>query len=707
MTAINTKAIHRILVIDDNPSIHEDFQKIFAKARHNRNDLVEMETALFGSGTGPSITPEFEIDCAFQGSEALEMVLRAKSEGCPYAVVFVDGRMPPGWDGVETIRHLWRECPELQVVLCTAYADYSWQQIRHELGENDSLLILKKPFDNVEVLQLAHALTRKWELNREVRSRIENLDELVKQRTEEKNQTRALLEAALEHSPMGIVICNAKGSEILWTNPAAMQICGIESSAPEPEKSMPIFSGLAALQTDGSPYPSGEFPPFQSAKKGKIVREKEFLLRDAHKRDRWISYNTAPIRKPDGSILASIVILQDVTKRRYAQRERERLQQQLNQAQKMESVGLLAGGIAHDYNNMIGVILGSIELALEESIPTSSIHENLETIQRAAKRSSNLTQQLLSFARKQIAKPKVLNINEKIKDSLNMLRRVVGENIDIFLRPVSKPWPVNIDPTQVDQILINLCLNARDAIDGIGEISIETKNEVVTEEGRATCQWLLPGDYVSLIVTDNGCGIEKEHIDRIFEPFFTRKARGDGTGLGLASVYGIVKQNKGFITVDSKSGKGSVFKILLPRSRKKTGKPVLEAAKKNEKGRGEMVLIVEDEEDILAMSRKIVERLGYSALVANKPTEALHVAEANAGKIQLLMTDVIMPEMNGRDLANRILSNQPNMKCLYVSGYSDDIIAKHGIMDEGVHFLQKPFSIKELSDKIRETLGVL
>lgn len=701
----NAAQSHRILVIDDNASIHEDFRKILEKQVSKNDDVRMLESLLFQSEIQTSTFSQFEIDSAFQGQEALGLAVQAKQEGRPHELAFVDVRMPPGWDGIETVRHLWGECPDLQVVLCTAYTDYSWQEIRQALGENDNLVILKKPFDNVEVIQLAHVLTRKWELNREIKRRIENLDDLIKQRTEEKDQTRALLEAALKHSPSGIVICNAEGTDILWGNPAAALICGAEPSALNAGKSKSLCGNLIALQPDGIPYPSGETPPLLAVRKGKIIREREFILRDDQGRDKWISFNAAPIRNPDGSVLAGIIILQDITERKNAQKERERLQQQLNQAQKMESVGLLAGGIAHDYNNTIGVILGSIELALEESVPTQSIHEYLKTIEKAAKRSSNLTQQLLSFARKQVAKPKVLDINEKINDSLTMLRRVVGENITITYKSVENPWPVHIDPTQVDQILINLGLNARDAISGIGEISIATRNSTLTVEDASTCQWLLPGDYLVLTITDTGCGIEKEDLDRIFEPFFTKKAKGAGTGLGLASVYGIVKQNKGFITVDSNPGKGTTFTIFLPRSRRKIGKTHAEEVKRNRVGRGETVLIVEDEEDTLAISKMIVERLGYSVLVAGTPTEALHVAEANAGKIQLLMTDVIMPEMNGRDLADRILAGHPNLKCLFVSGYSGDIIARHGMMDEGIHFIQKPFSINDLCNKINEALS--
>ena len=370
----------------------------------------------------------------------------------------------------------------------------------------------------------------------------------------------------------------------------------------------------------------------------------------------------------------------------------------------MESVGLLAGGIAHDYNNMMAVILGSVELAFWTVSPTAPIYETLKTIQKAAKHSADLTQQLLTFARKQTIAPKVLNMNEKVKDTIGMLHRLIGEDIALLWEPNSGLWPVRIDPIQVDQVLINLCINARDAISGIGTIAIAIKNATLNKAGAAILPAIRPGDYIVLSVTDDGRGIEKEHLDRVFEPFFTTKKLGEGTGLGLATVYGIIKQNDGFIYVNSVPGKGSTFTIYLPRFGGEEMKEDVASTKKKKCGRGESVLIVEDEEAVLTMSKMMLQNLGYKVLTAHTPHEALRVAEANIGKIDLLMSDVVMPEMNGRDLSRRLLLSHPNLKCLFISGYAAEILGDHGILENTVHFLNKPFSLIDLSDKVREAL---
>ena len=374
-----------------------------------------MEAALFGLEIRNDEGPGFAIDCACQGREGLEMVREALSEGRPYALAFVDGRMPPGWDGIETIGRLWQACPDLQVVLCTAYSDYSWCEIRRELGDSDSMLILKKPFDNVEVLQLAHALTRKWELTRQVQDQIENLDGLIWKRTKEKERTRALLEAALEHSPAGIVIVDVQCEKILWSNPAASCICDptcLLSSATGGGDS-PV--DWHAFRMDGMPFRIGEGFFEKSALAGATVKDEEIVVRDTSGRETWISLNAGPVGDEDDSIIAGILVFQDVTERKRSEMEKEKLQDQLGQARKMESVGLLAGGIAHDFNNMLAVILGQAEIAVERTDSPESTYRSLKEIQKAAERSRDLTKQLLAFARKQTVMPRVMDLNEQVE----------------------------------------------------------------------------------------------------------------------------------------------------------------------------------------------------------------------------------------------------------------------------------------------------
>ena len=367
-------------------------------------------------------------------------------------------------------------------------------------------------------------------------------------------------------------------------------------------------------------------------------------------------------------------------------------------------MGRLAGGVAHDVNNVLSVILGHAELAMTQVDGTDRLHRHLREIRKAARHSAALTGQLLAFARKQTVAPKVLELNDTVAGMLKMLRRLIGEDIELLWRPGDDLWPVRIDPAQIDQILANLSVNARDAIAGVGKATIETANVTIDEAFCADHAGLVPGEYVLLAVSDDGCGIDKATQEHLFEPFFTTKEVGKGTGLGLATVYGIVKQNNGFINVYSEPKRGATFKIYLPRYLGKAAQ-IQKAGLEEPVGRGrETVLLVEDDPAILDIGRMMLEDFGYRVLTANTPGEAIRIAEEHAGMIDLLMTDVVMPEMNGRDLAKQVLSLYPDIKRLFMSGYTADVIAHQGVLDEGVNFIQKPFSMQALAAKVREVL---
>ena len=394
----------------------------------------------------------------------------------------------------------------------------------------------------------------------------------------------------------------------------------------------------------------------------------------------------------------------DITERKRVDEEREKLQAQLNQAQKMESVGRLAGGVAHDFNNMLGAILGYTELGMIEVSPTDPIHGTLKDIQKAALRSADLTRQLLAFARKQTVAPKVLDLNETLKGMLKMLRRLIGEDIGLAWLPGKDLGWIRMDPSQIEQLLVNLCVNARDAIHDTGKITVETSAVTFDETDCAAHVGFTPGKYVLLTVSDDGCGIDAETLSHLFEPFFTTKEVGKGTGLGLATVYGMVKQNNGFIDVYSKPGQGTTFKIYLPRHATESGRTALMDASQPAARGHETILLVEDEPMILDITTKMLERQGYTVQAAATPGEAIRLAREHVGEIHLLMTDVVMPEMNGRDLAKNLLSLYPNLKRLFMSGYTADVIAHHGVLDEGVQFIQKPFSVQTLAVKVRGVL---
>ena len=413
--------------------------------------------------------------------------------------------------------------------------------------------------------------------------------------------------------------------------------------------------------------------------------------------------HTSPIQRKGKCIgLRGIII--DISERKKSMEEKEALQDQLNQAQKMEAVGRLAGGVAHDFNNMLGVILGHSEMALERLDTVHPIHADLDEIRKAAQRSADLTRQLLAFARKQTVTPKVLNLNETVSGMLKMLGRLIGEDIELSWQPGADLWQIHMDPSQIDQILANLCVNARDAITADGKISIGTANKVLQRSQLSEHLGVASGEYVQLTFSDNGCGMDKETLSHIYEPFFTTKEMGKGTGLGLATIYGVVKQNNGFIEVSSKPGQGTTFRIFLPRHAVLVEQCPEESTAEISPPAHETILLVEDDPTILKMTEMMLKQMGYDVLAANTPGEAVRLAEARSDQIHLLITDVIMPEMNGRDLARNLLAIHPGLKHLFMSGYTADVIAHRGVLDEGVHFIQKPFSKKDLAVRIREAL---
>jgi PAS domain S-box-containing protein len=384
--------------------------------------------------------------------------------------------------------------------------------------------------------------------------------------------------------------------------------------------------------------------------------------------------------------------------------EQKALAAQFQQAQKMESVGRLAGGVAHDYNNMLSIIIGYTQLAMGKVSTADPLHADLKEIDKAAQRSAEITRKLLGFARKQTVSPKVLDLNTAVEGMLKMLRRLLREDITLSWHPGTGVWQVKIDPSQVDQVLMNLCVNARDAIDGTGEISIETGNRVFDQDYCADHNGFVPGEFVMLAISDNGCGMDKKTLDHIFEPFFTTKQVGQGSGLGLAMVYGIVKQNKGFINVYSEPGRGTTLKLYFARDRTGIVEKTVADIPHPDAGRGETILVVEDESALLKLATRLLETLGYTVLSASHPDNALRLAKKHPGKIHLLLTDVVMPDMNGRELADRLLALYPDLKLVFMSGYTANVIAHQGVLDKGMHFIQKPLSIHALAATVRQAL---
>ena len=406
----------------------------------------------------------------------------------------------------------------------------------------------------------------------------------------------------------------------------------------------------------------------------------------------------------EGRITGLVGIHTDISAQIKAKKEKEQLQAQLLQAQKMESIGRLAGGVAHDFNNMLGVIVGHVDLALRRIDSAHELHEHLKEIGKAAHRSIQLTRQLLAFARKQTVSLRVFDLNDAVQGMLQMLQRLIGENIELAWAPGEGPLTVRLDPSQLDQILANLAVNARDAISGSGRVSIETHRFRLDDPHGAGCPELSPGDYAQLIFRDNGSGMDEETRSHLFEPFYTTKGVGKGTGLGLATIYGIVTQNGGWIDISSQPGNGTEVTIFLPRH--EGGLP-LEPIRKNiveMKGGHETVLLVEDEPTILEMGILMLEQLGYRVIGASGPKDALRKAADSDQPIDLLLTDVVMPDLNGQELSRRLLEKRPGLKVIYMSGYTADIIASQGVLDKGINYLEKPFRIDDLAGALRRVL---
>jgi nitrogen-specific signal transduction histidine kinase/CheY-like chemotaxis protein len=399
-----------------------------------------------------------------------------------------------------------------------------------------------------------------------------------------------------------------------------------------------------------------------------------------------------------GKITGAVEVLRDIT-------ETKNLEIQLRQSQKMEAIGTLAGGIAHDFNNLLTTIMGNSELALLNYRNDDPEREDLVEIKKAAQRAATLTSQLLAFSRKQVIQPKILDINDGLRDMENMLRRLIGEDIELCTVLEPELGKIHMDPGQIDQIVINLAVNARDAMPYGGKLTIETDNlNLDAEYFKNHGVEYEPGQYVMLAVSDTGIGMDGKTRSKIFDPFFTTKEKGKGTGLGLSTVYGIVKQNSGYVWVYSEPGRGSTFKIYLPRLEGYEESGIKEPALPEDLSGAEVVLLVEDDDMVRNLARKILQHNGYRVLEAQDPEEAIKISERHQESIDLMLTDVVMPGMNGNDLAKRLEPLRPEMKTIYMSGYTDRAIVKHQILEPQLHFLQKPFKPLDLACKLREVL---
>jgi PAS domain S-box-containing protein len=674
----------RILVVDDNPSIHDDFRKILGAKTAAQSHLENVENELFGTAQKTMERVGFRIDSAFQGQEAFEMVKKAVAEGDPYVLAFVDVRMPPGWDGIETLQNIWKLAPDLQAVICTAYSDYSWDEMTRRLGQTDNLLILKKPFETVEVLQMTHALSQKWNLGRQARLRLDDLDQMVRQRTTELRASEERFSKAFHASPIPLAIVRCNDGRIIDFNHSFSALAGHGSTEL-------LQKSAADLQLWGTIAES--YPPDSIEVR---LRDKSCALRRNDGSMRQVTLSTEPLSL--GSIPCLLIIVEDIT-------EQLKIEAQLRQAQKMEVIGRMAAGIAHEFNNLLTVIQGDVGLL--QSANPSPLDRNalLDQIMQASQRAATFTRQLLAFSRKQVLQPRVLNLGEVTTRMRKMLGRLIGEKFEVLVHSGTEPLCVRADEGGLEQVLMNLVLNARDAMAEGGVIEISTEHVTLDKTAHARNSEARAGSFACLQVTDNGCGMTPQIMTRIFDPFFTTKDIGKGTGLGLSTIHGIVKQHEGWVEVTSEVGKGSTFKVFLPSCAgddSVKSAQVVRPAVPESSGKGEIILVVEDEVAVRELASMALRKRGYQVLVAANGPEALEVWKKNEGPIHLLLTDMVMPNgMSGGELAKNLMAKNPKLKIIYTSGYSPEILKQDSLLAQGINFLPKPYDLPALLKAIR------
>ena len=694
MNTTAQKPNQRILVIDDNQTIHADFRKILCPASADNTALRGLEAALFDEVQVAVPKLDFKLDSAYQGQEGLERVKRSLAEKLPYALAFVDVRMPPGWDGVETIARIWETDPDIQIVVCTAYADYSWEQLRARVGQPDNLVVLKKPFDNMEVQQLAHALTRKWQLNLDARLKHEQLEVMVQQRT-----------AELAHAHEALAATEERFSKAFHASPIPSGILTLPDRCfVDVNERLATLTGCHRGEMVGRT--SGELfiweQPglvdewFGRMSRNEEVREEAAKVRTQSGVLRDLLVSLVPVSlagKPHALFLA-----QDIS-------DRALLERQLRQAQKMEGIGQLAAGVAHDFNNILTVIQGHAGM-VKQFIPEQdpSAH-SLDQILRASERAAALIRQLLMFSRKQVMQFRHIDLNENLAGCLAMIERLMGDHIRVAFHRVPGLPAIHADSSMIEQIVLNLSINARDAMAEGGSMDITTALVSVNRKAVPMDPVDRLGEFVCLTFTDSGCGMDSQILSHIFEPFFTTKPVGKGSGLGLATVFGIVRQHHGWLEVESQTGKGTTFRLYFPTSDRLAEKQeAIADTTVSSRGR-ETILVAEDEDALRDMVVQVLTMQGYKVFAARSGRHALEVWKDTKGAVNLLVTDMVMPEgIMGGELAERLRVLKPDLKVIYTSGYSPGMAGKDISLMEGRNFLPKPYSIGRLAQFVRECL---
>ncbi len=858
----------RILIIDDNRAIHDDFRKILSPDDAESSAALDVsEAKLFGEPEPQVRKVSFQLDSAYQGQEGVAMVEKALAQGRPYSMAFVDVRMPPGWDGVETTSRMLKIDPRIQIVICTAYADYSWDDMFARIGDRDGLVILKKPFDTVEALQLAFAFTEKWRLHCEAQARMQDLEARVDERTREiRRANLALRESeerfsrAFEYAAAGMALVSPEGSWIK-VNRALCDLFGYSAEDFDQElwetimdptcrdndldhrrkllagevpvyhvqkrcidrhgRTVWVILSVSLVWEENKPrYFIWQLQDITKRKRaeqqlsleyaisrilaesvgenrvgpkllevlclefewdagvlwrvtqrsdalrraavwpeglgGKALEAKEFELIAAGSEGipgrvwasvepTWVpdlsaageakdlvaahqaGYNAAfafPIliesrvagvvalygrkaRELDEDLKRILVVLGGQLGQFF---QRIALEDKLFQAEKLKTVGKLAGGVAHEFNSILTAIIGRSEMMLAEVPEGSRAHVQGIEIRKAAERAAVLTRQLLAYGRKQFLRVERLDMNQVILGMEGMLGHLLGAQIDIRLRPGDNLAKVEADAGQIEEVIVNLALNSADAMPNGGKLTLQTSNENIEEDAIGRDEDLKAGAYVMLAISDTGIGMTPKVRERAFEPFFTTKEVGKGSGLGLATCYGIVKQSGGHITIYSEPDRGTTVKIYLPRApdslraetkRKTDGEdPMVELPRGTE-----TILLVEDDRGLREMAEALLRRLGYTVVSASNGAKALALANTGGEEgIDLLFTDIVMPEIDGLKLAEGLRSVSPSIRVLFASAYTGQAIDHQGLVEAGADLLEKPFTPSALARKVRQVL---
>ena len=686
---------HRILIVDDTAAIHEDFKKILMRSEPAGNEFELADATLFGSpNNGSAPDSDFEITSVYQGEDAVVAVREAVKAGRPFAMAFVDVRMPPGMDGIETTEQLLQVDPDLQIILCTAYSDHSWQDMQKRLGTTDRMVILKKPFDDIEVLQLSSALAEKRSLLELSKLKVADLQQAVGARTRdletannELRGTQEKLTKFLARNPAVLYSLRfgAEGLLPVWIGDNFASFTGFEVSDwyrqaldwsfVEPEDRRRVSESLQTLSA-----------------KDQVSLEYRIRRRDGVVR--WVRDDRQLLRDSAAQPVEIAGCWTDIT-------ERKHLEEQLLQSQKMEAFGQLAGGVAHDFNNLLTIVQGYVCLLQENDHTVEERKSSLAAIAKAADRAANLTRQLLAFTRRQVFQPKPVDLNEVITGTSQMIQKLIGESITLETSLLPGCAGITADQHMLEQILINLAVNARDAMPKGGKITVATTlcnnvREQVNQPGE-----IRPGPHVCLSFADTGCGIAPEHLSRIFEPFFTTKDVGKGTGLGLASVYGIVKQHESCIEAASRVGEGTTFRIYFPAS----PTPAIAAAPIDGLmpacDGSETILVVEDEPDLLELFVTTLQSYGYRVLTESSGLKAQRAWSSRLDQIDLLLTDIVMPGgVSGWELAKTLQAEKPHLKVVYMSGHSTEL----NNLACPIRLLAKPFDAQMLAGTVRASL---